>query len=167
MTSPLAAVIARSGILDAESLDEFRKWGAPLDELLEPESLGFKDAKELVLSIEEALQSVELVLEKVTDLEVLRKFLHTQKLGILHVHIGGETAEFDVLYGRNGFGEYIMPWKGESMAEELANGLTHLLLPETGEQVFFQNVRDLYFGDHRAFVACTPTGNLVSHVRPE
>lgn len=163
MTSPLAAAIARSGILDEESLSEFRRWGLPIDEL----PIGPKptSVQELVLSIEEALQSEGLVIEKVTDLEAVQQYINTQAIGILHIQIGTESADFDVPYGRNHLGEYLFPWKGDTVAEEMTNGTTYLVPSGTEDKIFFSNLRELYFGDNKAFMACTPyQGSMVAHV---
>lgn len=163
MTSPLAAAIAKSGILDNESLAEFRRWGVPVDEL--PIGPKPRNAEELMLSIEEALQSEGLVVEKVTDLAAVQQYLSTQTVGTLHIEMGGQYAEFEVFFGRNQLGEYLLPWKGEAVAEEMTNGLTYLVPAGTEEKIFFTNIRELYFGDQKAFMACcTHNGSLVSHV---
>lgn len=158
MNNSLAQVIAKSGILDEATIGEFRKWGLPVDQMStgpRPQS-----AEQLVASLEEALQSEGLILEKVTDLEIVRQYLATQRVGTLHVEIGSESSEFQLVYGRTSLGEYILQWKGDSISDEMTNGLTYLQTEEL-DKVFFSNVHELYFGDKKAFMTCSPSGSSV------
>lgn len=162
MNSPLAAVIARSGLLDASTLDEFRRWGMAVDEL--PLEQKPTSAAELIEALERALQDEGLVMERLTDLEAVKCYLSTQKIGTLHVEVDGEQADFQVVYGRSELGEYLLPWKGESVAEEMTNGLTYLTPEGSDDKIYFSNLRELFFGNQKSFMACTPwQDGMVAH----
>lgn len=162
MSSPLAVAIAKSGLLDDEILLEFSRWGVPLDDLHsgpKPQSV-----QEVVALLEEALQSEGLVVEKLTDLEIVRQYLATQMVGLLHVEVGEESAEFTVPYGRTQLGEYVFPWKGDAVAEEMTNGLTYFV-PADEKPVYFFNMWELYFGDQKVFMVCAPHTETVGHAK--
>jgi len=151
MNSPLANAIAKSGILDGPMLEEFRKWGVfPEVESGPPP----RTAEEVVRSLQAALESEGLVLEKVTDLEVLHQFIHTQEVGVLHMIVDTEEGDFRVVYGRTPLGEYIFSWFGEAVAEEIINGLSYLTTA-ADEKVYFQTLREFYYGDQKTFMVCT------------
>lgn len=162
MTSPLATAILKTGLIDDEVIREIRKWGISFEGLDHKEEGKPRSLKDLVHVLENALQSAEMVAEKVTDADAIRVFLATQKIGTLHVHIEGQSASFDVPYGKNNLGEYIFPWQGETLADELTNGITYLLPDPKNEEnkVFFNSVRELYYGDQKAFMVCAPSPQI-------
>lgn len=153
MSSPLATAIAQSGVLDEATLNEFGRWGVLLEDF--HKSSKPASAEEVVALLEEALQSEGLVVEKLTDLEIVRQYLATQAVGLLHLEVGEEVAEFPVPYGRTQLGEYVFPWKGDIVADEMTNGLTYFV-PVEGTAVYFFTLRELYFGDQKAFMICAP-----------
>lgn len=147
---PMTTAILKSGILSEVVLKEFSKWGFSFDQPTAP----ITTVEELVLSIEEALQSEGLVIERVTDVDLVRQYMATTEVGTLHVEIGSEKADFPVPYGRTRLGEFILPWKGDNVLEEMTNGLTYL---ETADKKkhYFNVVREFYYGDTKAFMVCT------------
>lgn len=150
---PLAVAVAKSGLLDEEMVAEFLHWGLPVEHITtghRPQS-----TEDLVMSLEEALQSEGLVVERVTDLEVVRQYLATQTIGLLHLEIGEEFSEFNITFGKSKTGMYIVPWKGENVAEEMANGKTYLV--EGTNHIYFRNVSDLFFGETKAFMLLSPS----------
>lgn len=150
----LARIAVRSGIVSPDMTAEFRKWGYFLD-LVGDETPMPKTKEEFVTQVEEALESEDLVMVKETDLAALEQYLTTQKIGQLVVIDNAEATKFDISYGRTTSGEYIIAWRGEAISELLTNGYTFLL--ESDEiQIFFTKVRDLFFGDTKAFIVCTP-----------
>lgn len=147
---PLASAILKSGIIGPEVLVEFRKWGFPFEE--DP-STTFSTPTDVVESLEAALQSEGLVIERVTDIDVTKQYLGTTKVGTLHVEIEGEVADFPIPYGRTPMGEYIIPWRGDNVTSEMTNGLTYLRTD--GGDIFFSSVRDFFFGETKAFMVCS------------
>lgn len=149
MTSPLAAAIVGSGILE-DQIKEFQKWGTPVDALLDgPISY---QAEDLVTHIEQALQKEEQVVPRTTDLEILQYFLSNQKTGILHLQIESESTDFEISFAINSLGEYIFPWNGEQLTNEMVNGLTYLKIGDA--KAFFADVQELFFGERKAFMVC-------------
>jgi hypothetical protein len=148
----LTRVVIRSGLIDMNTLAQFRKWGLMTPEVVQaphPET-----PEQLVEQLDRALQDEDMVIVRETDLEALNKYLSTMKQGTLHlVTDDGTKGEVPVSYGTLDFGEYMMPWSADTIEEMLANGETYLITAE-GEKVFFNNARELFFGEHKAFVVC-------------
>lgn len=156
----LTRVIIRSGLISPEFLAEFKKWG-----LMPPEEPppAITDKDQLITALDRALQEEDLVLLRETDLDVLHRYLSNQKAGKLHVVMpDATTGDFDVSFSKLETGEYLFPWRYESVEDVLANGETYLELPDGGH-VYFSSVRELFFGEHKAFVACTPSPHEVSN----
>lgn len=160
--NPLASAAVNAGLIDRVLLAEFRRWRTPIeipDDLPEQPTT----MEEAAAAIEHVLQSDSFVLTRETDLHLLRQYLKTQESGALHVEIpvnpeeplGLEvtTADFLVSYGKTSIGEYILPWRTESIALEMTNGMTYLEV--SGRKVFFKDVREAYYGDMKAFMVCT------------
>jgi hypothetical protein len=151
----LARIAVRSGIVSPDMTAEFRKWGYFLDS---PGGANPPPAtkEEFVQQVEEALESEDLVMVRETDLAALEQYLTTQKLGKIVVIENGEAVKFDITYGRTTTGEYIIAWRGEAISELITNGYTYLLESDD-TQIFFTKVRDLFFGDTKSFIVCTPS----------
>lgn len=162
MTSPLTLAALKAGLISQSTLEEFRRWGAPIDV---PEGIPTKPPKTIEEAgqlIEEALQSEGYTIARETDLEVLHQYLSTQAQGTLHVEFFSsdptkETeADIGVSYGVTPLGEFIIPWKSESIANELTNGACYLTSDRlAGARIFFVQVRELFFGEQKAFMVCT------------
>lgn len=158
----LAMAAIKAGLIDKDMLEEFRRWKAPIDipeELPEPP----KTIEEAAAAIEEALQGEGLVVTRETDLEILQQYLTKQRVGKLHVEVPKEAghefitteADFDIVYSSSLTGEYIIPWQGDNIRSEMTNGLTYLLIDD--EKVFFKDIREVFYGDTKAFMVCTPS----------
>jgi hypothetical protein len=112
------------------------------------------------MAIRRAIDSEGYVLTRETDLEVLRHYLSGQQQGLLHVEVFHKdptiesSADIPVVFARTPLGEYIVPWASESIADEMTNGITYLTT--SGGKVQFSSVRELFFGDHKAFMVCEP-----------
>jgi hypothetical protein len=101
-----------------------------------------------------ALQSEEFVIVRETDLEVIRQYAATTRVGTLHMEIDeDQQGDAEVTYGRTRLGEYIIAWQSDSIEDLLTNGLTYLI--EDGKRVFFKDMRELFFGDRKVFMVCT------------
>lgn len=121
-----------------------------------------RSPEEVVSAIEQALQDEELIITRETDLEAVKQYLETQTQGILHVVVSedGEEVSSDIgtTYGRTKMGEYVIRFHSEGLEEVMTNGKTFLLEDDDGPgtEVFFSHARELFFGDLKAFVVCTP-----------
>jgi len=119
----------------------------------------------VVQAIEEALQEQGLVLTRETDLGAVNFYLQSQRPAVLHVVVGEdeEFVESDIpcTFGITPMGEYIIRWHSESIEDVMTNGRTYLLLGSkssdgSGCKVFFSRVREVFFGETKAFIICSP-----------
>lgn len=155
--SDLAKAMAQSGALDASMLQEFAKWRLP--GVVLPEDGMFDTPEKAVEAIEDAMTSAEQVEVRVTDLDVLKSYLQTRKEGKLHIvnDEKGTKGTWNVTFGtikRPSHIDYIIPWNASSIEELLTNGQSYLL--DEKKKVYFSLVTDLYFGEQKAFMLCTP-----------
>ena len=157
--NPIASAVLKAGLVDQKMFDELKRWGSPIElpEVLPEPSKSLTEAAQI---IEEALQSEGYVLTRETDLEILGQYMATQRTGKLHVEVVavpdmlvGTEANFDISYGKTPLGEYIIGWRSESIKDEMTNGLTYLI--EDGNHIFFKDVREVFYGDTKAFMICT------------
>lgn len=166
----LAVAAVNAGLIDKVLLEEFRRWKAPIeipDTLPEPPTT----VEEAAAAIEEVLQSESFVLTRETDLEIFRQYMKTQTVGNLHVEIPADpeaplglevtTADFQVTFGKTAIGEFIIPWRSESIRQEMTNGMTYLLVEDPPSalmnKIFFKDTREVYYGDTKAFMVCSPS----------
>ena len=177
MSNPLADAAIKSGLIPSDSLAEAKRWGAPInvpEKVPEPP----KTVEEAAATMRTVLESQGFVVTRETDLQILQQYLSTQKSGMLHVEVPVEDGEFDttqadfeVMFGKTPLGEFIFPWRGESLQEEITNGLSYLkaftLKPEGGafdiHKIWFKEVREVFYGDVKAFMVCLPSRMETSH----
>lgn len=155
--SQLTDIIIKSGIIPENVLNEVRRWGLPTGEAQPPnEFQADMPVQKLCDAIDEAIQSEGYVLTRETDLEAIGQYLNSMTKGSLHVVLEDEsTSNFEVHFGRNAIGEFIIPWRSDSITDLLTNGETYLKIGK--EKVFFSNARELFYGNNKAFVVCTPS----------
>lgn len=153
----LATAIVKAGILSPETLQEFRKWGFPVEE---PTGRAHGTPEEVTQAVEDALQSEGLILSRETDLEAANLFLRSMLKGELHVVMedeGGDAfTDVDCVYGKTPLGEFIIRWYSESISDVLTNGKTYLK-QHSGCRTYFKDAREVFFGQTKAFVICTPS----------
>lgn len=154
----LTNAVLESGVIDAEIIAEMKRWGMPLDW-----SGNTLDDLPLVISkIREALESEDTVELRDTDLDVLGHYLLTKVKGhlVLPDHRTGKSHSMPVEYAVTAFGEYIIPWSSEGISDLLLDPKAYLRLAKPLGQdkptkVMFTDVKELFFGSRKAFVACT------------
>lgn len=152
----LAEILIRSGLVDGNSLAEFERWGMPLPDEPSDDARPVLFPEEVVNGIEEALQNQGMVITRETDLEAIPQYLSSMQEAVLHVVIAEHQEDFAIHVGKNPRGEFLLPWRSDSITDVLTNGETYLL---TGSRkVFFQEARELFYGETKAFVVCTPSG---------
>ena len=156
--SELSKIMIRSGLLKEEQLNEFKRWGYP-SQLVEGEPP--KDLAHFVQEIEAALQEEDMVLVRETDLEALQIFLTNQLEGTLHLEAEVETADaLPVRYGILRTGEYVIPWLDSAISELFVNVNSYLMTTE-GVKIYFGAMRELFYGEVKAFAVCTPV--IIEH----
>ncbi len=157
MSSEVAKTVVESGIVDRHSLEQLRRWGFLLDVEPKPDAPDLT-ASDLVDRIVEAIESRDAVEIRSTDLDAVRDYLSTRRPARLHVpnpDQPGKTVSIPIEYFITRLGEIVLPWSSDSIADLITNEGTYL--KPTGEaRIYFADVRELFFGEHRAFMICTP-----------
>lgn len=160
---PLVTAILKTGLVSPEALAELQRWGLPVDFTGESEVEQVQDRDRVIAIIRDALESGDQVRLQDTDLDVLRRFLDPeyQREGRLTVRDDKTRSTFKVIFCRTPMGEYVVPWKSEAVRDMIIDGEGVLRYEEDGKkhEVYLTDVRDLFFGDHRAFMVCTPEGD--------
>lgn len=156
MDRPLTKAILDTGIIDEATLGQLKKW-----KLLDGDvSIGdlSESMEDVITRIQEALEGSDVVAMRDTDLDAARQFLVSRKRGKLHVPVHEEDDKIISLavdYCVTNMGEYLMPWKSEGIQSLLTDKRTYLK-PLDKPRVYFSDVRELFFGDQKAFLVCTP-----------
>lgn len=150
--SELTKAVALSGAINTEMLAELSHWRLPIDL---PEGDPFESPEEAIAAIEEAMTGSEQVEIRTTDLDVLKQYLRTKRKGKLHLAASRGSGTIDIEFGVTVLGEYIIPWNADSIVDIMTNGESHIL--DVRRKVFVTSVVELYFGDNKAFMLCTPS----------
>jgi hypothetical protein len=157
---PLVTAVLKTGLVPTEALTELQRWGLPVEFADEKNAEPINDLNQVVNIIRDALESGEQVRLQDTDLDVLKRFLDPESLqqGRLTVKDDESRSTFKVVFCITPMGDYIIPWKSEGVRDMIIDGEGVLRYEEGAEkrEVHFVAVRDLFFGDHRAFMVCSP-----------
>lgn len=158
----MTRAVISAGLVNKGQLDEMKRWSPAIDAEAEAEPpMPLEQAAEI---INEAIQSEGYVLLRETDLEVVRQYAATARTARLHIQVGDEPADstdVEVTFGKTSLGEYIIAWRSESIKDAMVNGMT--FLDDGPARVFFQDVRELFFGQQKAFMVCVPS-TVEAHV---
>lgn len=153
--NPVALMALKLGLISPEMRAQFAQWGeVPYIEPLEVQS-----HEEVVELVERALQSDDLIVQKVTNLELIQQFCSTQRLGKLHLSMNEVKTEFDVVFGVTILGDIILPWRSEDIRDVLLDTENTFLVWTDGDTEYgvrFRAVEDSYYGDVKSFMLCTP-----------
>lgn len=156
---PITAAVLKAGLISPEQLREMKRISPVIDRTAEVSSP--VDLELAAKIVEDALESEQYVIVRETDLEAVRQYVETATTGILHLEADDKSTDLEVTYGRTPIGEFIIAWKSEGIAEMMTNGLTYLVVPGGPGpgllRVFFQDVRELFFGEQKAFMVCRPS----------
>lgn len=153
MDKPLTDIMVRAGIVPPETIALMERWGMLIE--AEGESGEYASAESVVDAIREVQDSGETVKLRDTDLDVIKQYLHGQKPGRLYLKddVTGEKASYPVFYAETRMKEYVIPWRSESIRELIVEPSSYLKT-ENGEKVYFSDVRELFYGDQKAFMVC-------------
>jgi len=163
--SKLTEIIMLSGIINPDTVREIQRWRLPLGEV--PER-GEYDAElspsAISRAIAEAIENQGYVFMRETDLMALPQYLKTMKPATLHIDSGdGDPVEFEVTVGKTPNGDWLLPWQSESITDMLTDGKTFLRVDK--HRVYFSQARELFYGQHKAFIVCVPS-TLEAHGDP-
>jgi hypothetical protein len=149
MIPELVSVLHASGLIDDSTIRQFQRWGYIDPELMEVDPID--DPFKLARTIDSMLDRTEI---RQTFLDVVWYYINTSSDGSIHM----EAGSFDVKYGMDPLGAYILPWKGEVLENALLDGSTYLL-DKDEKKVFFKNAEPLYYGRIISFMLCQPVGD--------
>jgi hypothetical protein len=156
MSKAMAKAIVESGIVDEDALLQLKRWGYITD--LVPGADPIQSSVALAERIVAALEGEEEVELRSTDLDIIRDYLAHRRRGKLHVpspEEAGKTVGMAIEYCWTRMGDVVIPWTSEAINDLLLNENTYL--KPTGEaRIYFADVRELFYDDHKAFVVCTP-----------
>ncbi len=157
---PIAFAVARAGLVPPEVMQEIRRWGLPVELLSVEDKDVLTNPKQVVDLIQRALEDVDQVQISETDLDLLTRYLDPayRQEGTLVVKHDDQKTSVKVNFSTTPLGEYAIPWMSESIVDFLTNGQTYLRFKLNGanERVKFSNVREVFFGETKAFMVCTP-----------
>jgi hypothetical protein len=148
MGNEVTKVVQKAGLVGAETVEELRRWGAPIP----PPAPGPEpDPSVVPVLIERAMGEEDFVRVRETDLELLHQYLKTQQAGELYLKsLDGKEATVGVVFGRTAVGEYIIPWVEGDVAEVALDCTVELKIPGAA-RVVLTNPRELYYGDKKVF----------------
>jgi hypothetical protein len=150
----MTKAVLKAGIITPNMLAEMKRFSPFIDRAAEAEAP--KELEQAAKIVADALEAQEYTLIRETDLDILQQYVESHLEGMLHVEVVEEKlpAEFAVTYCVSKTGEYVIAWTGESIEDVLTNGMTYL---RTGvREVFFEDARELWYGEKKAFVVCMP-----------
>ena len=145
--------VLKAGVITEEQLAEMKRISPKISsDAIVSAPVPLEIAAELV----DAALSGQLEFLRETDLEALRQYASTAVTSTLHLEQeDGVFTDVDVRYGMTAVGEILLPYRGENIKGMLTNGLTYLVYHD--RRMFFSDVRELFYGEHKAFVVCVPS----------
>ncbi len=154
--SQLTDIILKAGILSPASLAEIERWRLPLGDITPADELAPTPTPASICNANaDAIESEGYVLTRETDLEAIPQYLHGMRSCVLHVVMDdGAEPEFEIQAAKVASGDWLLPWRSDSITDLIANGTTYLRVG--GERVYFSQARDLFDGTRKAFMVCTP-----------
>lgn len=160
----IVEVMTRGGVVQEDQLAEFRRWrlpGVPEEPVPTPQPLTLDEAasalRDLRQGIERVLQDRDFVRTRFTDPDLLAQFTNTRTEGSIHVVIGTESADIEIVFGRTTTGAYIIPWSSEALEDALERGDAWLVAPS---EVHFYSTNTFSYGSTKAFIVCAPIGHV-------
>lgn len=155
---PKSKAVAASGVLgaDGDVLAQFQRWGTLDPSVMQETQLTSVDA--IVERIRESMESDDALELRDTDLDAIRVFADNSRRG--RMYLPDEEARSglrhsDVQYCVTAMGEYLVPFQSEEVRDLLLHPRAYLKPP--GElPVHVADIRELYYGDRKMFMVCTP-----------
>lgn len=157
MVKPVTQAVLESGLMDKDTVAQFKRWGYLPDVEVPEEVL---DLDKAAAKIRMALESGDVVEVRDTDLDIISKYLTNREKARLYLpnpEDEKKTVSIAVDYCKSKMGEYAIPWMSESIRDLLLDDRAYLKL-KTGEKIYFSDTRELYYDNQKAFVVCTPAG---------
>lgn len=163
MNKSVVQAVVDAGIVDPDAMRQLQRWLQPgLEVSLEANEDLIVSAAGIAQMILEAISDGDAVELRSTDLDIVHEYLKSSKRARLHVPNpepgGRDTIGISVEYCLTKMGEVVIPWTSESINDTLLDPLTYLK-PVGEDRIYFADVRELFYGDHKAFMVCVPARN--------
>lgn len=164
MNREIVRLLAKSGLIPPELLPQFLKWKLidDIGQIAQP-----KTAEELIAVVTSILEDDDMTLVRSTDIDIVRRYFQTQAIGklvLMTADSPGNTTVVKVAFGRTLTDEIILPWRDDSIANIMTNGLTHLQIEQEAKgglrsiaAIYFSDVKEAYFDSNKAFMICVPS----------
>lgn len=157
--SALSKAMIETGLLSSDVLAQFKYWGLG-DVNPDAAPTTIKSLQEIVGQLKEAIDSEDMVEIRATDLDIVHEYLSCQLKGRLTLpdYTTGKTNSFPITYSLTKLGEIVIPWASEDIRDLLIDPRA-CLKPVKGSglpKYVFIDVRELFFGQSKAFLVCTP-----------
>ena len=155
----VAAVLLRHKLIPASVVEQCVRWGLPMPAELSEEENEFSAVVEPTLDavlaeLYEASEEPGREFGKDTSLGAVREYLSTMELMKVHLVEKGVEVVTPTIVGRTGVGEFLIPWKSDSITELLTNGDTYLERGD-GSRVYLGAIREFYYGAQKSFLCGT------------
>lgn len=160
MNSDMKIAVLKAGIVPKETIPELERWGLQIPEGVEIED----DLRNVLDNIRESVESRKTVEFRMTELDAYRDYAAGVAVGRLYYAVPdnsipgtrkSKTTFIEVSYARTTAGVYLIPWTGEDIYDIMLDEGTYLK-PVGDERVHFSDVSDLYYGEQKTFMVCTP-----------
>jgi hypothetical protein len=152
--------VLKAGLLGENALREMKKFSVSIDP--DAKSEDPKDLDTAATIIASAISEEGYVMVRETDLEILHQYAESARRGRLHLEIDSDvepsgitSTDLDITFGKSKMGEYLIAWRSESIEDMLTNGRSYLQVDD--QRIFFGRIRELFYGDTKAFLACYPS----------
>jgi hypothetical protein len=149
--------VLKAGIVPTDMVTELARWG----NYEVPQVSVEPDPRVALAGIREAVESHDTVALRLTDLDALKYYDQNQQKGRLYYSLRGgpatlrNTTFIEVIYAKTPEGNYIIPWTDEDIFDLMLDDGTYLK-PAGEARVHFANIDELYYGEKKAFMVCTP-----------
>lgn len=149
----ISDAVVNAGLVEPGQLKEYARWGMRMEAPEKP----VEKLDDVLQLLHEALEGEEQVAVRETNMDVLKQYLDSQKKGKLHLYASEDSsADIEVVFGKMALtGEYLIPWQADSIQPMMTNGRSYLV--DERRRIYFSDVRELYFGDTKAFMVCVPS----------
>lgn len=146
--------VLMAGILPPEVVEQMQRWGC-IPREVEVQASSTLNEEKTAEMLRMALDSDAVTELRDTDLDIVKFYLENKQRARLYLPEGGDASYVEVFYCLTSLGEIVIPWQGENIRDLLLDNQSYLK-PPGGAPVYFADVRDLYFGETKAFIVCQP-----------
>lgn len=159
MSQPVTKAVVATGVVGGDAYAQLQRWiqpGLPVDMWADGEPS--VSASAVAQRIMDAVESEDAIEIRATDLDIVQQYLQSRKKAKLHVpnpEDHDKTVGIQVEYCLTRLGEVVIPWTSESINDTLLDERTYLK-PVGGDRIYFADVRELFYGEHKAFMVCEP-----------